>query len=38
MGMMRKIESREVGCFNIVTELNVLIPQEQYFNATAFKG
>lgn len=33
---MRKIESREVGGFNIVTDLNVLISQEQPFSVTAF--
>lgn len=38
IGAMRKIESREVEGFNIVTELNVLISQEQPFNVTAFKS
>lgn len=38
MGAMRKIESRELEGFDIVTELNVLISQEQSFNVTAFWG
>lgn len=38
MGAMKKIESREVEGFNIVTEFSVLISQEQPFNVTAFKG
>lgn len=38
MGAMRKIESREVEGFIIVTELNILISQEQPFNVTAFQG